>query len=107
MVLFYFLVKYNIFKIISLQSSLIFFFKTLFKPIILFKLIKHLLNSISIPSNSSEISYFGVKNNYRGKGIGKKLIKKAETLTKSMNLIHLMTKTSNKNNKIVTQIQFS
>lgn len=82
-------------NLISINSLIIFFFNSLLKPLIFFRLIFQIFRKDSVPKSCSEIYPFVVNNKYQSMGIGSKLINKAELLSYQKGLKKILTKTRN------------
>lgn len=85
----------NLISLINLNCTFIFFFNTIFKPLIFLRLIFQIFRKDTVPKSCSEIYPFVVDRKYQSLGIGSKLINKAETLTHQNGLKRIFTKTRN------------
>lgn len=88
--------EFDIKKVLDFQSILKFFFKSIFNPMLILRLVYQLNNTIKIPKQSCEIDYFAVSKNFKSIGIGKKLVKIAEKEAKKKKFKKIFTKTYNK-----------
>ena len=82
-------------SIINLNTIRILLVILINNPLVLMKLICQLVHSFPLLDNSSEIAYFAVIEENRGKGVGRFLIKKCIEKSRKLDLEYVQTKTSN------------
>ncbi|MCC8417826.1 MAG: GNAT family N-acetyltransferase [Rickettsia endosymbiont of Bryobia graminum] len=86
----------NVFNFISIKDLLILAKKCLLNPQLIISIIIQLRrNKNTADTNSSEISFIVVDEEYRGKGIGNLLIGQAMAFSKANNKQYIKTKTAN------------
>ena len=87
--------EFDMRKILDLKSILTFFLHSIINPILALRLIYQLSRKIKKPTQSCEIDYFAVSEDFKSIGIGKKLLKITEKVAKRKKNKKIFTKTYN------------